>query len=177
MPGEHSRIEKWRLFFAFWPTDSVRQAISDINHKLAPRYGRPVSDQNLHLTLVFLGSLEKSRVDDLVAGVADLRTERMTLQLGNLQWWRSPRLIALLPDTVPGGLLHLHTDLTNLALGNGIPVDRRRYLPHVTLRRKVNSLPQWPPFTPVDWNLQKFSLVRSVTDPHRAQYEVIWQSR
>ena len=134
MPGEHSRIEKWRLFFAFWPTDSVR--------KLAPRCGRPVDDQNLHLTLVFLGSLEKSRVDDLVAGAAGLRTERMTLQLGNLQWWRSPRLIALLPDTIPGGLLHLHTDLTNLVLGNGIPLDRRRYLPHVTLRRKVNSSPR-----------------------------------
>lgn len=177
MPGEHPRNEKWRLFFAFWPTDSVRQALSDINRKLSPRCGRAVPDHNLHFTLVFIGSLEKTRVDELLSGAASLKTERVTLQLDTLEWWRGPRVISLLPGVVPVELQRLHAELSNVALANGIPVDRRRYLPHVTLRRKVNRSPHLPLFTPVDWHIKEFCLVRSVTDRQGAQYEVIWHSR
>lgn len=177
MSGLHTTTDKWRLFFAFWPTESIRQAISDINHRFIKSRGRPVADSNLHLTLVFLGTVEKNRVDTLLADVSRLTMKCVTLQLDRLQWWRRPRVISLVSETVPDSLQKLHAGLTEAAARNGIVVDRRPYLPHVTLRRKVNARPQLPPFTPVIWQLQEFCLVRSVTHRQGASYDVIWRSR
>lgn len=175
-PGLRTLNDKWRLFFAFWPTDSVRQAISDINRRFIKQTGRPVADCKLHLTLVFLGTVEKGRVDSLLDDAATLSMESVTLQLDKLQWWRRPRVISLVPETVPDSLQKLHAGLTEAAAGNGIVVDHRPYRPHVTLRRKVNTRPQLPPHAPVVWPLREFCLVRSVTDRQGASYEVIWHS-
>ena len=49
-----------RLFFALWPTDAVRAELA----AAAPSYsclGRAIAARNLHITLVFLGSVAQAR--------------------------------------------------------------------------------------------------------------------
>src|SRR6185295_20153073 len=62
-----------RLFFAAWPEPGIQQAL----HELARRAqgecgGRAIAARKIHLTLAFLGSFERARLDALEALAAGI---------------------------------------------------------------------------------------------------------
>lgn len=173
----HSGNEKWRLFFAFWPSAPVRQGIFNVSQCLPARYGRTVAAENLHLTLLFLGQVEQQRLDNLLDAAECIKPVAMTLQFDKLCWWRTSRVIALLADSVPAPVLKLHAALGEIAVANGLTVDDRPYRPHITLMRKVAVPPQLPAITALKWPLREYCLVRSERKPAGPGYEVIWRNR
>jgi len=54
----------------------------------------------------------------------------------------------------------------------GLPVDDRPHVPHVTLLRNTAG-GEIPACEPVRWPVSEFVLVKSVTEPEGAHYEVI----
>ena len=53
-----------RLFFAFWPEPFQQVALAEATRGVAERSGgQPVPPENLHVTLVFLGSVPESNID------------------------------------------------------------------------------------------------------------------
>ena len=64
MPGAAEPAQ--RLFFALWPDEVARDALIRATAK-AVRHcgGRPVPAENLHVTLVFLGSVATRRLPEL----------------------------------------------------------------------------------------------------------------
>ena len=55
-----------RVFFAAWPAPAIQQALGKLALDLQPRCGgRAIPARNIHLTLVFLGDIERARLPRL----------------------------------------------------------------------------------------------------------------
>ncbi|MGH8519928.1 MAG: 2'-5' RNA ligase family protein, partial [Gammaproteobacteria bacterium] len=46
-----------RLFFALWPSEEARSSLAEVTASLHVRRAKPVPAENLHITLLFLGSV------------------------------------------------------------------------------------------------------------------------
>ena len=126
-----------RLFIAIEFTDKMRQALKDIQRQMRRQgvRGNFTPEENLHLTLAFIGEYPDP---DLVLDVIHaLPVEPFELSLdgfgnfGNLWWTGLERSDAL--NSYVKSLRHGLADA-------GIPFDRKRFSPHITLVRKADFI-------------------------------------
>lgn len=160
-----------RLFIGLWPSPQVHAAL--LAHADAwawPASARRVRPQALHVTLHFLGEVEGSRLQDLREGLA-VQTEAFELLLDRQEVW--PGGIAVLEaGTVPPPLAALHAALAQRLAALDLPVETRRYRPHVTLARKAFGAQPPPASAPVAWRAGPgYALVRSL--PGGRGYETL----
>lgn len=155
-----------RLFFALTPEAALQHAMADAAHRLAVRLqpgGHAVASERLHLTLAFLGDAVPA-VDEaaaLAAGaqVAAAPFELVLDQAGSFPgragpWW-------LGPCATPAGLEHLHRSLHDALLRQRVPLDRKRFVAHVTVRRDARMRLAPTRIEPLRWPVQHFGLLRS----------------
>jgi 2'-5' RNA ligase len=176
-----------RLFFALWPDAQVRDAFARATHKAVRACGgRPVEVENLHATLLFLGSVAESRIPDLVAVAADalsatdvLTAARMKqgLIFDRIEYWPKSHILVAATSTSasPGHALAaaLWAVLDKGMRGLGLEPDLKPFRAHVTLARKVARLGRALDMRPVSWSLEGFALVESRTMPEGSQYSVL----
>ena len=174
MIAEGGKVPTLRLFFALWPDAALREALRHATRKaVRASGGRPVADGNLHITLAFLGSVpvaDREKVEAVAAGVV---AEPFGFALSELRLWSRAKTLVLAPAQTPPPLASLYTTLWERLETVGYARERRPFRPHVTLARKVNSPGEMTLRGPVEWRADSFALVRSVTDPGGAKYEVI----
>lgn len=174
MSEEKGRTE--RLFFALWPDAEVCDALDQAGGKLrAVCGGRQMRRNNIHLTLVFLGNVEISRIDALRAVGDGVVALPFVMTLNQLGWWRHNRVAWAAPDAPPEQLLALVNQLQDGLRAAGFAFDDRpSYTPHVTLLRNAHCEGvEWPVFESREWAANEFVLVRSVTREEGATYEAI----
>lgn len=167
MTDQAERRRKARLFFALWPDQAVRRQLAA--HR--PEAGQPVAAENLHLTLVFLGSVDGEQQLLLTEAAATVVAPPLQLQLVRLEHWRRPQITWLGLATEPPGLLSLHQQLKAAAQSVGLEIEERRYSPHVTLARKAPAV-MAAPIAPIEWLVTDFCLVESVTQADGPRYTV-----
>lgn len=165
-----------RLFFALWPDGPVRRQLDTVARLYRPAKSRAIPRNNLHATLIFLGSMPETLLPDIVQAGASIQPRAFTLTMKQLQVWRKPQVLCLCPESVPAALQQLHDELAAALHRHEIPFDERSYRPHVTLARKVrqrvaaNQLPE-----AIDWSVSGFSLVESVSMERGVHYEPLHQ--
>ncbi len=164
-----------RLFVALWPGTALRARLADWHRHCAwPQGVRPVAAVRLHLTLHFLGAQPRELLPAIDAAL-QRPFAPFHLSLGRPAWW--PGGIAVLePDAVPPGLQDLQATLGTALRSLGLPIETRRFRPHVTLARHVPSagLPAAGP--DLDWSVRSCALVESRPAP-RASYRVLQRYR
>ena len=160
-----------RLFFALWPDESTRQRCKDIASLLRD-HGRPVAATNLHITLVFLGSVDEAKQAAMTQAAANIVVQSMTLTFNRLDYWKKPAVVCLCTEQIDPVVSSLVDQLTAAAIQNGIAVDLRPYEAHVTLLRKAKS-PSEIQFNPIPWQADTFCLVESCSTPSGVEYRVI----
>lgn len=138
--------------------------------------GRFVAHRNLHITLVFLGSVTEKQGQCVLTGARHIDVMPVTLTLDTLGWWQRPQVIWLGAQMVPDALVVLADKLRAVAGECGIKTDARPFSPHATLTRKVRKRPVLPEIAPVTWEVRDFCLVRSDTRAEGASYQQIWTS-
>ena len=160
-----------RLFLALLPTDEVKAALASYAEQWrwpagAQRYAAP----DWHVTLHFLGSLPRQRLDELRAGLA-LPVTPFELHLGQAELW--PHGLAVLcPEVVPSGLAQLHAALAQALARLGLRTDPRPLRPHLTLARHAQGA-QPPLQRPrLDWPVAAYALMES-TGIAAARYHVL----
>src|SRR3546814_8868708 len=130
-----------RLFFALWPSASVRRACHDaareLKVKLQPAGYASVPDR-YHITMLFLGDQVSSAHEASALQAARLvRMAPFTLSLDqagsfrnnrNVPWWLGPR-------KTPPELSRLHDRLRDAMLRTDTPIERMRFAPHLTIMR------------------------------------------
>lgn len=164
-----------RLFFAVWPDEEARQRITEFGRSLTPRRGRLVHTLDLHLTLLFLGSpdteLEAGLVEraGIVSGQSE--TQGFTLTLDRLSGRPHARVSWLAPSRPPRPLLDLVFRLRDAAKECGAEVERRPYVPHVTLRRWA-ACPRPRDIDPIEWQVRRFVMAESKSSSG-ARYRVL----
>jgi RNA 2',3'-cyclic 3'-phosphodiesterase len=162
-----------RLFFALWPDDNVRTRIEVVTAKLPSPAGRRVPRENLHITLLFMGSVEES-ARLCAESVADqLDGHPFDLRLDQLGFWPRPQVIWLSASSVPKDLVELVDRLHQGVAQCGLILDDRPFQPHMTLMRKVTKAGPMRAIEPIEWRVEHFALVESLTHSSGAIYQVL----
>lgn len=165
-------IKSQRLFFALWPDPEVRALLAETGASLCLR-GRPTHEQDLHITLVFLGQVEPERMAAVQAAASTVSCTPFRLTLDLLDCWRRPGIVWCGPTEIPQALSQLALDL-NRAMGEcGFPPERRPYKPHVTLARKARLKERLLLEKPIAWRVKEFVLVCSDTGGEPPHYRVL----
>ncbi len=162
-----------RLFFALWPDDEVRAAITSRTREVvATTRGRPVVPDNLHITLAFLGTVGPERLA-CVEHVAAPSPSSFDLSFSEIAYWKRSRILSLLPRETPAALAGMVAALWQALAACGFTPEAREFRAHVTLARDARRPhPEMLAIEPVRWPVRGFSLVESVTDPAGARYTV-----
>jgi len=153
-----------RYFFALWPSEPVRQAISTAAREL-PSLGRPVPEQNYHITLAFMGDLSRDKLPELLAVGDAVPAPCGELILDVFDAFRSARVMFAGPSHVPTWLQEFRALLVDSLSDAGYIPDRAgEFHPHVTLRRKLPA--EWPelpvgPKNAVHWPVSGYVLMES----------------
>jgi RNA 2',3'-cyclic 3'-phosphodiesterase len=131
-----------RCFFAIEPDSKSKLAIAHWREKSFPAFSHPVPAANFHLTLVFLGQLTPGQFECLSTRVDELELPSVfTLQLNQLGYWPKPKALWLGAEKTPAAMEDLVLTLTSCAQGCKIPLQKRPYVPHLTLVRKCTDNP------------------------------------
>jgi RNA 2',3'-cyclic 3'-phosphodiesterase len=168
-----------RLFFALWPGECARGALRQATAK-AVRHcgGRPVPAENLHVTLVFLGSVAVRRLVELrslarAQAAAFAREAPLALRFEELVHWSRPQTLGALATGDVPQVQALATALRDATLSAGFTPDLKPFRAHVTVARKVVHGEGPLVLSPVVWKLDGFALLDSRTHPSGPIYSVI----
>ncbi len=167
-------VRRDRVFFALWPDEGLRRQLARlVEQVILACGGRGVAPEKLHLTLVFLGDVERERLEPLRALAASVRGSRFDLSLDRLGYWRHALIAWAGTSVVPEALAGLVAALEERLSAAGYAFDRRPYVPHVTLARKARCQGSLTLKEPIFWRADAFVLVRSLQGNRRTDYEVI----
>ena len=159
-----------RLFFALLPGTTERQAIEQHAAQLSPEAGRKVRPENWHMTLQFLGEVPRDRIDVLGLDCDTLSSPAFTLNIDRSGWWQKAATFWLGPAEAPQPLLGLARQLGSIAAKRKLVMEKRKYLPHITLMRKVYDPPQGVIVRPFEWHAREFCLMQSETSTDGVKY-------
>lgn len=176
-------LPRARLFVALWPDEAMRAALAACRDACAwPPGAAPTATAKLHLTLHFIGGVDAGRVEaiaDAVCG-APVAAPRFELELAVAECWRGG-VAVLRPAAVPAALAERHAEIGQALQRARVPLEARRFRPHVTLARRAGpprplALPPAAPLSalPLRWPVAGHALVQSLPD---GRYRVLARSR
>lgn len=164
-----------RLFFALWPDEGIRSQLRErALPSLLPLRGKPQRPEQWHVTLLFLGDVPVARRAELLSAAQRCgQTPAFTVTFDAIEHWRRARVVCLTASVLPLPLRDLVQSLGDRLREAAFALDPRPYRPHVTLARKVSMARDSRLTEPVVWHADRFTLVRSVTDPAGSRYEPV----
>ncbi|MDH4155578.1 MAG: RNA 2',3'-cyclic phosphodiesterase [Nitrospira sp.] len=144
-----------RAFLAVEISDEVRTAIvqvqQDIKERLAPHLSKEIriawgQRNSFHLTVRFLGEIEKQLIDQLREAIAKVRQSHPTIQIpiGRLQAFPNvlkPRVLWVGPSESwlrsesAKQLVELHQEIEACCHSFGFAADEKPFSPHLTVAR------------------------------------------
>ncbi|MBA1148976.1 RNA 2',3'-cyclic phosphodiesterase [Ectothiorhodospiraceae bacterium WFHF3C12] len=128
-----------RLFFALWPPAPLQRRIQRMARSRVRR-GRLLPARNLHVTLVFLGSLAPAERTAALTAADRVAGQAFELVLGRFGCWRRRGIGWLAPTEVPAALERLHAELTARLQAAGFEGDGRVFRPHC---QRSSKFPQF----------------------------------
>ena len=150
-----------RLFLALWPAPGENEVLVRYLRQWSwPGRASLVRRDRLHLTLHFIGPVDRQRLAEVSAGL-QVPIEPFALTLRKAEIW--PRGIAVLQAAeVPEELTRLHTHLAEALQALHLPVEARRFRPHVTLARRAAGAVPPLDTPPQHWRVGGYLLVESL---------------
>ena len=165
------RPDRHRVFFALWPDDATRAAISRATRDtVGSSGGRPIAKERLHLTVAFLGELTDEGLE-VARAVPPIRVGPFDLVLDAVGVWPESKILWLAPTALPASLGELEGQLWDALVWRGFRRGGRDYLPHVTLARRAR--PVEAAVEAVLFPVLDLALVESFPDGRNVHYEVL----
>jgi 2'-5' RNA ligase len=166
-----------RVFFALWPDEEVRAAL----YALAESWrqtcgGRVTRRENLHATVVFIGSVDASRLALLKDMTTAVSCEPFVMEIDRGGYFKHNRIAWAGTSRTPGALSRVVTTLRQTLIAAGFDCDDRDYVAHVTLQRDAVRAP--PKFIDcqIEWHIDAVTLVTSRNRESGVTYEVVARS-
>ena len=170
-----------RLFAAIRPPCEVREQLLDLMHGVPGL--RWQDDGQLHLTLRFIGEVERPVGEDIRAELECIRFDPFAVALHGVGRFDQRRGGALWAGIAPKDQLKsLAQKVERACQAAGLPPERRAYHPHITLARWGRCAPNLDPFIQLHadlksdpWEVENFILYQSRLARDGAHYEEIYR--
>ena len=169
-----------RLFVAIRPPEAIRARL------LAAMGGvsgaRWQSDEQIHLTLRFVGEVDRHRLRDIDAALCGIHHRPFEIAVNGLGTFdRRGQPEVIWAGVAPHAPLHaLHNKVDQAIARVGIEPEQRAYLPHITLARLKRSsgtvrdlIEQSGGLTTPPFAVDRFALFESRLTPEGAVYSVL----
>ena len=154
--------ETIKVFFAVWPDAAAQERLSKLASQLASLCrGRAINLPLIHLTLVFVGNVTGQQLETLCQVANEVKQSSFHLTMDEIQYWQHNRIVHIGPSQCPAKLSALVNDLQNRLSQAGFSLEKRRYIPHITLVRKAlcRNLPDLT--ASIAWHVNEWALVQS----------------
>ncbi len=149
---------------------------------------KPVDPENMHITLLFIGEVPESSLDDVKSAVSSVVFPRFTVRLAGLGAFPNafrPRVVWVGVREGQETLKSIHDQLVKNLKARGIrPEDEKEFSPHLTLARvkgSVGSLPQlimkYHDFEVGTKEVSSIKLFKSTLTPKGPIYDVLLEVR
>ena len=124
-----------RLFVALRPPRTVREMLIAAMHGVSG--ARWQSDEQLHLTLRFIGEVDRHRAEDIAAALGAIYAPAVTARIAGVDLFeRQGRPHMLWAGVEPHEpLAALHRKVDQLLARVGVAPETRAFVPHITLAR------------------------------------------
>jgi 2'-5' RNA ligase len=150
----------------------VRAALAAMAHEAqALCGGRAAAPANIHLTLFFVGDVERERSAALEEAAGEARGASFELAIDRVGYWRHNRIVWAGTSACPAALIELESSLRAVLARLGLRGEERPYAPHITLVRDAARKPAPAVFAPLAWPVSEFVLVESVPRAGGVSYE------
>ncbi|MGV6815664.1 MAG: RNA 2',3'-cyclic phosphodiesterase [Thiotrichales bacterium] len=166
-----------RLFFGLAPPHEVGQQLYQVALQL-PHAGSTHRQENLHMTLAFLGAVTQEQAIRMQTAAGALSARPFTLKIDTIGSFPRARVLWLGPSNPPQALTNLQAELAR-RLRAACPElavwerEHGQYRPHVTIgRRFKQSLPELT-FAPICWPVMDFCLFASESSENGSNYRVL----
>jgi 2'-5' RNA ligase len=143
-PGKTETSETWRVFIAIELPRTLRARIAEHTKELRDpvSYARAswAREENLHLTLKFLGEIHVAEVEALSEAIktAAHANEKFDFRIGDCGAFPpagQPRVLWIGVEDESGKLAHLYEALENECATAGFTREARSFHPHLTIAR------------------------------------------
>ena len=163
-----SSDDRARLFVAVWPPSVVVDALASLRHT-EPSGVRWMGPEQWHVTLRFLGTVD---VTPAVDALARLRGTPPARAVTGVRTGRMGREVLALPVD---GLGELAAAVVAAFAGLGRDPEHATFRGHLTLARGrgVRSLGRPALASPLEWEVDEVTLVRSYLGRGGARYEAV----
>ena len=169
-----------RLFVAIRPPEPIRDLLIDAMDD-SPDF-RWQDDGQLHLTLRFIGEVERPLGEDLAAALGRIRAPRFSIRIKGVGRFEARSAGALWAGVEPKEpLATLAAKVERVCVGIGLEPERRTFHPHITLARwkgrrgheLMRFLERQRTLASDPFEVGEFILFESRLSRHGAHYEEI----
>ena len=173
-----------RLFIAIRPPAPVREKLLDTMEALEG--ARWVDEDNLHVTLRFIGAVERPVANELAEALQQVDSPRFDLRVCGVGAFDRTRNHSSWPHAVwarvpaSDGLARLRGKVERACEVSGLGRETRRFTPHITLARTDratepvgNWLAAWDGLAAGPWTVEDFILFESHLGQSGAVYEEV----
>jgi len=168
-----------RLFVAVRPPASVRERLLALGGGV--QNARWQDEDQLHLTLRFIGEVDRHRAEDVAAALGNVCHAPFEVALQGVGSFMNRGKGALWAGLTPHAKLKaLHKKVDQACLRVGIEPDNRAYLPHITVARLGRGsgavdpfMERWAGLTGQAFEVDSFSLYESRLGSEGASYAAV----
>jgi 2'-5' RNA ligase len=169
-----------RLFVAIRPPEQIRDLLIDAMDESAGF--RWQDEEQLHITLRFVGEVDRPVADDLASALAGVRSERFSLRIQGVARFEQRNSGALWAGVEPKEpLAALAAKVERVCQSVGLEPGRRAFHPHITLarwkgrrsREVADFLERRRGLVSEPFEVDRFILFESRLSRHGAHYEEV----
>ena len=172
-----------RLFAAIRPPGPIRDRLLDLMEGVSG--ARWQDEDQLHLTLRFIGEVDRHQGRDVAAALGSIHHPRFTIALSGIGSFARNGKGALWAGVTPHEQLKLlHKKVDQACLKAGVEPDTRAYHPHITLARFGRGTGPIDSFvraagglTSAPFEIDSFSLYESELAPDGPVYTIVERYR
>lgn len=164
-----------RYFFALMPQLEVAHELYQAASEVLEPFGcEPNPIERLHITLTFLGPLNRQQLDLAIQIGDSIQANRFKLAIDSIKHWHKHPMLWFTPSQPSKELIELHQNLHEKLTKAGFDLDKCAYRPHITFsRRKLDSFSH--NVNTIPWPVKHFQLMQSTTIADKSQYRLIKQ--
>lgn len=161
-----------RCFLAFWPTPEITGHLARLSCMLQRQVGgRRTPEKNIHLTLAFLGDLIPPQIEAVGSCCPNVAAP-FDVTLDRIGYWRNGGIVSAGPRLPDPDFAKFAEDIRSSLRRTGLRIDKRPFVPHLTLLRKAVRRPRIKTGS-MEWRIREYTLVASELTPSGSQYSIL----